>query len=69
MDVPNQMQEVSRHESSLEAGAVLIGAEHAVAPVDDIDGIDVLLVLGHSLEGKIGVVGAASSLGYMLVKW
>lgn len=69
MDVPNQMQEVSGHECALETCAVLIGGEYAVAPVEDIDGIDILLILGHSLEGEIRVIGAALSSGNMLVKW
>lgn len=59
VDVPNQMQQVSGHKSSLEASSVLISGEYAVAPVEDIDSIDILLVLGHSLKGEIRVIGAA----------
>lgn len=69
MDVANQMQKVSCHECPLKGGSVLVGAEHAVAPVDDIDCIHILLVLSHAFEGEIGIVGSACSQSYMLVKW
>lgn len=59
MDIADEVQEVPGHESPLERDAIFIGLEDALAPVDDIDSVDVLLVLGHALEGKIWVVGSA----------
>lgn len=61
VDIPNEMEEVACHEGSLEGDAVFVCLEDALTPVDDVDCIHVLLILRHALEGKIGVVGSASS--------
>jgi hypothetical protein len=68
VDISNQVKKVSGHEGTFKADSFFIGFEKALAPVDYVHCVDVLLVLGHSLESEIWVVGAACMGGYMLVK-
>lgn len=56
MDISNQMQEISSHECSLKGSSFFIGTEDAIAPIDDIDSIHILLILSHSLKGVIRII-------------
>jgi hypothetical protein len=69
MDISDEMKKVPRHKGSFERNAIEIVFEDGEAPIDDIDGVDILLVRGHSAEGEVGVVDTESSGVYMLVKW
>lgn len=68
VDISYEMEQISGHECAFEGESFLVGFKDSIAPVDDVDGIDILLVLGHALEGEIRVVNAASGGSYMLVK-
>jgi len=68
VDVSHQVKKVSGHESAFKADSLFISLENALAPIDYVDCVDVLLVLSHSLEGEIWVIGAAWPQGYILVK-
>lgn len=59
VDISNQVEKVSGHESPLEADSFLIRLQHALAPVDDVDRVDILLVLCHALESEVGIVWTA----------
>ena len=69
VNVSDQVQQKAGHQCPLKAVGVLVGLEDAHAPVDDVDGVDVLLVLSHALEGEVGVVDSEWEKRYMFVKW
>ena len=56
VDIPNHMQEISGHPTPLEGYTVPIVPQNIFAPVDGVDGVDILLEGGHALEGIVGIV-------------
>ena len=60
MDISNEVEEISGHKGTFEGKPFFVGLEDSVAPVDYVDGVDVLLILGHAFEGEIGVVDTSS---------
>jgi hypothetical protein len=69
MDISDEVQKIPGHESPFEADSLFVGTKNSLAPVDDVNGVHVLLVLCHSLEGEIGIIGSKFNWSYMLVKW
>lgn len=50
------MKQVPSHPGAFEADSISIEFEYFVAPVDGVDGVDILLVLGHPAESEVRVV-------------
>ena len=69
MYVTDQVQKVSGHKGSLKAESFFVVFENTSAPIDYIDSVDILLVLGHAFKHCIRIVGAEWTSFYILVKW
>lgn len=62
------MEQISCHKCSLKADAFFVGFEDSRTPVDSVNGVDVGLILSHSLECEIGIIDSKLKDSYMLVK-
>ena len=58
MDISNHMQEIPGHPSPLEGYAIPVVPQDIFTPVNGIDGVDILLEGGHTLEGVVRVVNS-----------
>ncbi len=56
MDIADNMEQISGHESSFKTDTIFVGFKNTFCPAQSVQGVDVLLELSHRLEHVFRVV-------------
>jgi hypothetical protein len=56
MDIADNMEQVSGHESSFKTDTIFVGFENTFGPAQSVQGVNVLLELSHRFEHVFRVV-------------